>query len=1009
MKKIILGLCLIISSISMFSQTGLQDIVVEKVNASPTVAGATTYRVFADMATNWQLQAVFALSTHEMFFQTSTSFYNTPSFGVSLGQNINEAVFSLAPALAYDSYITIGAASTTSLGVLRSVSPTGLIAGTALPTQTVGADFSVPFGAAPFSGKFSTFQGIYNVIGQVPGADAQNRIFIGQFTTTGDFSFEINLQVRNPTTNTVEAYVARDPQTGGSIPEYLFAHCSYTSVIVAPVVSITTPANGAAFNTGDVVNIQATATDANGTVTKVEFFRNGALIGTDLNGADGWSYNWTSIAGSANLTAVATDNDLNTTTSSIVSVSVTTPLNTPPTVSITAPASNATLNLNQAFVLMASASDAAPGSVTKVEFYNGTTKLGEDLNGADGWSYSWTPSLTGNVSITAVATDNGGASTTSAAVNAYVQDPNAGFAIDKVSAICYESDVFCIPVKATSALHNALGFDIPLAYDKNKVHPTGVVYVRNSLVSNYNYVSTYVNIVDATGIMNISLAINGSAPAGTTFNGSGDLICVEFAKTTGFSSVDTAKFSISQIDVSYATKVDRIAVDKGYFATHKDEFFNASLLFWKDNSPIKYVSGTNLITNIFGSVGLNGRTTAVQPNASGNFQYPMTSVNSVKIVRDIASATDVQSVINGADAQLVARVVVNDANYKPSIFQMLAMDVNRDGLVSAGDLTQIMQRAVGAYNEFKQTDNYNLDGTKLGTAKSKDWVFLPSDTIYAEQFRISTNWPFAEAAPGKGYSRYGLPVADTAQKVKIIGGSCPIVMGRTYLGIMLGDINGSYATAPESVTLKSTEKNTVVFDLASAKLSDGNIEVPVYFSSDVDVTSVDFALQYNEESLSLGAIEKNASGLESADYFSANDHTLRFTSYSMKNLTPKQNLVTLRFSTGGSAVKTSDLTPLAAYVNGNPARVAVTDAKGLLNNVAVQIYPNPANSIVNVEVSADAKIVMMDLSGRKILYEGEALANQKHEINVSDIAEGIYVIKVYNKEFVSVNKVVVKK
>jgi hypothetical protein len=123
MKKIILGLCLIISSISMFSQTGLQDIVVEKVNAAPTVAGATTYRVFADMATDWQLQAVFALSTHEMFFQTSTSFYNTPSFGVSLGQNINEAVFSLAPGLAYDSYITIGAASTTSLGVLRSVSP----------------------------------------------------------------------------------------------------------------------------------------------------------------------------------------------------------------------------------------------------------------------------------------------------------------------------------------------------------------------------------------------------------------------------------------------------------------------------------------------------------------------------------------------------------------------------------------------------------------------------------------------------------------------------------------------------------------------------------------------------------------------------------------------------------------------------------------------------------------------------------------------------------------------
>jgi hypothetical protein len=357
-------------------------------------------------------------------------------------------------------------------------------------------------------------------------------------------------------------------------------------------------------------------------------------------------------------------------------------------------------------------------------------------------------------------------------------------------------------------------------------------------------------------------------------------------------------------------------------------------------------------------------------------------------------------------------MIVNDAGFRPNIYQMWAMDVNLDGQISAGDLTQIMQRAVKKYTEFKQNNNYDDNGNPIivtGTPTyhplSKDWIWVKQDTLVDAKFRISATFPQND---GAGYSRYSLPKADTVQSIKITGDACRIIQDESFQGVMLGDVNGSYASALSSAALKSTEKNTVVFDLSRAVVTDKYIDVPVYFTSDAEVTSVDFALQYNEENLSLGSVVKNASGIETADFYSADDHTLRFTSYSMQKMKAEQNLVTIRFTTG-SAVKTSDLSPVAAYVNGNPARVAVTDAKGLTNNVAVQIYPNPANSIVNVEVSANAKIVMMDLSGRSILYQGDAIANQKHEINVSDMAEGIYVIKVYNKDFVSVNKVVVKK
>ncbi|UYZ63110.1 glycosyl hydrolase family 18 protein [Hymenobacter weizhouensis] len=95
------------------------------------------------------------------------------------------------------------------------------------------------------------------------------------------------------------------------------------------------------------------------------------------------------------------------------------PTNTPPTVSLTAPAAGATAAAPASFTLTATAADAN-GTVAKVEFFQGTTKLGEDTDGSNGWSYAWTSVAAGSYSLTARATDNQGATTTSAAVTVTV-------------------------------------------------------------------------------------------------------------------------------------------------------------------------------------------------------------------------------------------------------------------------------------------------------------------------------------------------------------------------------------------------------------------------------------------------------------------------------------------------------------------------------------------------------------------------------------------------------------
>lgn len=97
-----------------------------------------------------------------------------------------------------------------------------------------------------------------------------------------------------------------------------------------------------------------------------------------------------------------------------------TPTNTPPTVALTASAT--ALTLGQTVSLNATAADT-DGSVAKVEFYVGTTKLGETSTAP--YRLSWTPTAAGTYALTAVATDNQGATTTSAAASVAVTAPPA--------------------------------------------------------------------------------------------------------------------------------------------------------------------------------------------------------------------------------------------------------------------------------------------------------------------------------------------------------------------------------------------------------------------------------------------------------------------------------------------------------------------------------------------------------------------------------------------------------
>lgn len=94
------------------------------------------------------------------------------------------------------------------------------------------------------------------------------------------------------------------------------------------------------------------------------------------------------------------------------------PANVAPTVALTAPTANSTFRSPAAITLTAAASDT-DGSITKVEFYNGRTRLATDT--AAPYLFTWTGVRRGTYTLTAKAYDNTGAVTTSAPVTITVR------------------------------------------------------------------------------------------------------------------------------------------------------------------------------------------------------------------------------------------------------------------------------------------------------------------------------------------------------------------------------------------------------------------------------------------------------------------------------------------------------------------------------------------------------------------------------------------------------------
>jgi RHS repeat-associated protein len=189
-------------------------------------------------------------------------------------------------------------------------------------------------------------------------------------------------------------------------------HCpnwQHVSTNMPPSVSITSPATGASFTALAAITITASASDSDGSVSRVDFYSGTSLIGTATSAP--YTINWNNVGGgSYSLTARATDNLGATTISNAVNVTV----NAPPAVSITSPVNGASFTAPGNITITANATDS-DGSISRVDFYQGTILIGSATSSP--YTMSWNNVAAGSYSLTARATDNLGATITSTAVS----------------------------------------------------------------------------------------------------------------------------------------------------------------------------------------------------------------------------------------------------------------------------------------------------------------------------------------------------------------------------------------------------------------------------------------------------------------------------------------------------------------------------------------------------------------------------------------------------------------
>lgn len=652
---------------------------------------------------------------------------------------------------------------------------------------------------------------------------------------------------------------------------------------------------------------------------------------------------------------------------------------------------------------------------------------GSASGGTPGYTYSWSPggagqnisacpSAAGSYDYELTVTDNNGCTNTDiVTVNAI----ECLYELPDQQILC-SGGTFCLPLNAGLPVPSGIiGMDICVTYDPAVMTPAGSgtgIATLGPVVTNGGTANSYISFDNIAGELNISIYYEGSSPFTEEFDQvAGNIVCIPFNLIAGTGPIVTS-YSICSIDEGMLVGVNAGCIPVPATLTVTNDFDLAG--------TVQYQATPNLLTGGTGEVPTSISAADItctlvgpvtQTGFFGEFNVDVTGTSNFNVSRDIQGdygfpvSPVMISLINGQDALRANQIATKDATYIPSVYDIIAADVNLDGLVRANDVTLILQRAVISIPEFPQAWNYVGGLPPAPGDLSLDWLFFDDTRLISDaDFTIDINYPYPS---GTGYSRDLIPdlFNNCLTTPLITTGSCITTPDVNIQAVLVGDVESSWLPGDASYAKSGDLDKIIYYDLHNAIDQSGNLLVPVYVSSDIDVNAIDFTINYNQNTITVIGASKSGNAESAAITYNWNNYQtdiLLLSSYTTSPIAQgtssplfyieinSTDLLNLEADFGGNVV---------SYLNGIEVSSVVIPRSGAVNiemagsDQATTIYPNPSNGSFTLtipQINSTTTIRIVDLQGKEVFYT--TTENQVNQINLENVESGVYVVQITN-------------
>jgi hypothetical protein len=366
-------------------------------------------------------------------------------------------------------------------------------------------------------------------------------------------------------------------------------------------------------------------------------------------------------------------------------------------------------------------------------------------------------------------------------------------------------------------------------------------------------------------------------------------------------------------------------------------------------------------------------------DATGNFMFEY-NANNFDYELSASKNNDYLNGVSTLDLVLIQRHILGLQDLNDP-YLMIAADVNHDNEITAIDLIELRKLILGIYDELPNNGSWRFGDANQALSVANPWGFDESIEIN----NLSTN-----------------------------------MMHEDFIGVKVGDVNGSAQANQNSNSTEVTSSNRISIEFNDRDIAAGElVEVTVGGTSLSDVYGYQFTMA--TEGLELVNVESGVINV-SEENFASFGNVVTTSWNSVTPVTTSDVLFTMTFRSAVSGRLAdiinvnSDITKAEAYV-GSDLKVVDINVSNNVETADFALYQNEPNPFTTTTVigfvmpeAADATLTVYDVTGKviKLVSGNYAKGYNKIELSKSDLgAAGVLYYQLDSNDYTATKKMII--